>query len=616
MIFNKELTNSITDEANEGLIFIDNKGDIQLYNKRAKEIFGIIYDSGIGHKGGQIKEGDIVIIANNNLGQDDGELTPSDLSYIGINDGEIELGDAIAGIGVYKDDKIKPIYKVLKSYNDHKNLEINTEFLKNKIRITIDFNNKATKIQINGHMYEMEYIKAIGHMVILDRNTQDIKFYQGKGYTIRKESIHDIFLGNKFMEKGKGSKLVEVIGKNIFDIHGYIPEIKEFIKSAEEKDISFTDKFIEINGRPTSCTFIPINKSNKRVGALLKVEDLSEIRRVIKERDDALIKIETMQKKFIGEIDLSKIFPNIIGESSKITNIKRLAYKASKTNSTLLIFGESGTGKSLLAKEIHNVSDRKDNPFIAVNCGGIPESLLESELFGYEKGAFTGAKSEGKKGYFELADKGTIFLDEIGEISPAMQVKLLQVLQNKSFYKVGGAKKIHVDVRIIAATNKNLEKEVLKGNFREDLYYRINVFPIRIPPLRERKEDIYSLVYQLLPKVCYKAGTKIKRLSSEALNKLLTYSWPGNIRELENILERAINLTDGNTIMSRNIHIEFDEKNKDLLNLKEAIIEAEKNHIVKTLRITKGDKKKAMKLLGIKKTSFYDKLKKYGINTP
>lgn len=616
LIFNKEFTNSITDNVKEGLIFIDNNGSIQLYNKRAKEIFGIIYDSGLGHKEGHINEGDIVILADNSLGQDDGELTPSDLSYIGIEDGEIELGDSIIGIGTYKNDNIKPIYKTVKNSNNQDKIEIKTTFLKKKVNIIIDFKNKTTTIGVDGQVYQMEYIKAIGHMVILDRNTKEIKFYQAKGYTIRKESIHDIFLGRSFMEKGKDSKTVDVIGKNIFDVHGYIPEIKDFVKSAQGENISFIDKFIEINGRPTYCTLIPINESGIRVGALLKVEDLSEIRRLINERDNALIKIEKMQKKYIGEIDLSEIFPNIIGESSKMNDIKRLGYKASKTNSTLLIIGERGTGKSLLAREIHDISARKNNPFIKVNCGGIPEELLESELFGYDKGTTNETKIERKKGYFQLADKGTIFLDEVGELSPSMQIKLLHVLQNKSFYPVGGDEKINVDIRIITSTHKNLEKEVIEGNFREDLYYRINIFPIRIPPLRERKEDIYSLIYYLLPKVCYKAGTKSKRISSEAMNKLMTYSWPGNIRELENILERAVNLTDGNTIMSQNIHIDLLNKNRDNLSLKEAIINAEKKHIIKTLKITNGDKKAAMKLLRIKKTSFYDKVKKYGIDLP
>lgn len=612
----RKLITSFTDEVNEGLIFIDSKGKIQLYNKRAKEIFGIIYDQGVGHPKGFIKEGDIVIIADNDLGQDDGELTPTDLSYIGIKDKNIELGDAIIGVGVYKDNKINPIYKVSKEAINNETLTMNTEFLNNNIKIKIDFSNKEIIIEINDRVYSMEYMKAVGHMVIIDRNNSDIKFYQAKGYTIRKESIHDIFLGNEFMEKGKDSKLVDVIGKNIFEVHGYIPEIKDFLKSAKGEDISFEDRFIEINGRPTSCTLIPINLSSQRIGSLLKVEDISEIRRLIKERDEALIKIENMKKKFLGEVDLSDIFPSIIGESPKITNIKRLGYKASKTNSTLIIFGESGTGKSLLAKEIHNISGRKDNPFISVNCGSISESLLESELFGYEKGAFTGAKSEGKKGYFEIANGGSIFLDEIGEISKAMQVKLLQVLQNKSFYRVGGTKKVKVDVRIMSATNKNLEEEVIKGDFREDLYYRLNIFPIRIPPLRERKQDIFPLVYYLLPKVCKKAGLKVKRISSEALNKLLSYSWPGNVRELENILERAVNLTDGNTIMSKNIHIKFTRKNKDILSLKEAIQETEKRQIIKTLEIANGNKKKAMELLGIKKTSFYDKINKYSIDFP
>jgi transcriptional regulator with PAS, ATPase and Fis domain len=245
--------------------------------------------------------------------------------------------------------------------------------------------------------------------------------------------------------------------------------------------------------------------------------------------------------------------------------------------------------------------------------------LLESELFGYEGEAFTGAKVVGKVGLFELAQGGTIFLDEIGEISTFLQVKLLQVLQDRTFYKVGGNKSIKVDVRIIAATNKNLEKEILLGNFREDLYYRINVFPIWIPPLRDRKSDIYPLVRNTLPKICTRIGCEEKRISVEAISVLTDYNWPGNVRELENILERAINLTEGNIIMST--HLAISKSNDKEINkkgeikpLKDSICDVEKKAIEEAIIYSDGDKKLAMNLLKISKTSFYEKLKKYNLS--
>lgn len=325
-----------------------------------------------------------------------------------------------------------------------------------------------------------------------------------------------------------------------------------------------------------------------------------------------------MERRLREEESAKKLMPEIIGESREIIDVKRLAIKASKTNSTVLLLGESGTGKSLLARAIHNSSKNKNRPFIHVNCGSIPEALLESELFGYEGGAFTGARAAGKAGMFELAQGGTIFLDEIGEISLSLQVKLLQVLQDKTFFKIGGNRNIEVNVRIIVATNKNLEEEMLKGRFREDLYYRINVFPIWIPPLRERKGDIYPLVQNMLPFICSRLGCEIKRISGEALSVLTGYEWPGNIRELENILERAVNLAEGNTILSTHLTIDrimdyARPKMADIRPLKEVMDEAEKRAIAEAILISGGDKKAAMNALKIGKTSFYEKINKYGI---
>lgn len=605
-----------TDLASEGLIFIDKEGKIQLYNKRAKEIFGIIYNQGRGHREGRIEEGDIVIIADNYLGRDDGGLRVEDLEKVGIDDNSIELGDSIIAIGVYNRKYIKPVYRFQK--NNKKKLQMNTSFLDISIEATIDPVIKNINISINDESFEMEYINALGHMVILDGETKEVKFYQAKGYTIRKESVNDILKGKTYRAKGEDSEIIDVIGKDIFDIHGFIADIKDFNMVARGKDLSYKDKFIEINGRPTLCSLIPLDMNGKRVGAMLKVEDITELRRISRERDEALSRIVEMEKKLNQEENISKLFPNIIGESKKIKNVKNLLFKASKSNSTVLILGESGTGKSLIAKEIHNVNKGTDKPFINVNCASIPETLIESELFGYEAGAFTGAKYRGKKGYFEIAHGGTIFLDEIGEINSAMQVKLLQVIQNRSFFRVGGIKKIKVDLRIIAATNKNLEKEVIEGRFREDLFYRINVFPIWIPPLRERKEDIHYLVYSSLPKICKKVGTQNKNISGEALKKLNDYDWPGNVRELENVLERAVNLCEGNTIFSKHIPIGIKASKdyigrKKITTLKEAINKAEREVIIEALEESKGNKGDAMKLLGIGKTSFYEKLKKYNI---
>lgn len=237
----------------------------------------------------------------------------------------------------------------------------------------------------------------------------------------------------------------------------------------------------------------------------------------------------------------------IVGRSEKIREIYKTIEQVSSTATTILITGETGTGKELIAHAIHQGSPRRDNAYIKINCGAIAESLIESELFGYEKGAFTGAASA-KPGKFELADEGTIFLDEIGELPKDMQVKLLQVLQDQTFERVGGIRTIKVDVRIITATNRDLLKEIKEGNFREDLYYRLNVVPIKMPPLRERKEDIAPLAYYFLERFNTKLNKNIKGIDQRVLDCFKNYSWPGNVRELENLIERIILLTDGESI--------------------------------------------------------------------
>ncbi|KAB3535423.1 AAA domain-containing protein [Alkaliphilus pronyensis] len=618
MFIKDSYVKEFTDMMSEGFIFIDNLGKIQIYNNKAKEIFGIIYNQGIGHKAGVINKGDIVIVADNCLGKDDGGLTPNDLKVMGIDDRSIKHNDSIVGIGVFGEFNGKAKYKYHKPYEKKGILSISHEILNKTINVVIDYNNRVINITVDEQAFEMSYVNAIGHMVILDKDYGNVKFYQAKGYTTRGEEINNLLRGYSYRAKGRDVDTIDVIGRDIFEIHNNSPTIKEFYEAAKGKDISYREKFTEINGRPTICTLEVVNSGDKRVGAALKVEDISEIKRVIRERDEALLNLEEAEKKLKEEEALSEVFPEVIGDSKEIRNVKNLAYKASKSNSTVLILGESGTGKSLFAKAIHKASKYSHNPFIHVNCGSIPEALLESELFGYEGGAFTGAKISGKAGMFELADGGTIFLDEIGEISPVLQIKLLQVLQNKSFYRVGGNKKITVDLRIIVATNKNLEEEMVKGNFREDLYYRINVFPIWIPPLRDRKQDIHSLVYSMLPNICRRIGCQEKRISGEALSMLSNYQWPGNIRELENILERAVNLAEGNTILSTHLSIEpsitKERKIKEIKSLKDIIGEAEEKAIREVLLLSGGDKKSAIKLLKIGKTSFYEKMKKYHID--
>jgi len=306
-------------------------------------------------------------------------------------------------------------------------------------------------------------------------------------------------------------------------------------------------------------------------------------------------------------------FKNIIGKSKKIINTLETCTRAAEIDSNVCIYGESGTGKELIAKSLHLLSSRKDKPFVAVNCAAIPDGIFEAELFGFKKGAFTGAINN-KNGYFAQAHGGTIFLDEISEIPESMQAKLLRVLQEKQFYPLGGEKSINVDVRILAATNQNLEQKIKQGSFREDLFYRIHIIPINLPPLRDRKEDIPLLVDYFIKKISKEMNKDVQSVSSGALQKLLTYSWPGNIRELKNVLEYAIAMTD-NKIISDDLILQTKQiiENK-LQPFKEAKNKFEKEYISNLLLQTKGNITQVAKIAKKYRADIYDLLKKHEIN--
>lgn len=312
---------------------------------------------------------------------------------------------------------------------------------------------------------------------------------------------------------------------------------------------------------------------------------------------------------------------DIIGTSEKIMIAKKQALITARGNSTVLITGESGTGKEMFAKAIHYASSRSDQPFITVNCGAIPENLLESELFGYEKGAFTGASEKGKAGKFELADGGTIFLDEIGDMPLHLQVKILHVLQNMRFERVGGSKSIIVDVRVIAATNKNLEKLIDEGKFREDLYYRLSVIPLSIPPLRERREDIKMLMYHFLRKYNTFMNRKITGFSPAVEDLYLNHDWPGNVRELENAVEYGTNMAFGDTIDIDEVPARIMKKEEEIVKFKnldkplaEQIKLYEREIITRKLKQHNGVKDAVARELGLSRATLYRKLSELDIN--
>jgi two-component system response regulator PilR (NtrC family) len=331
-------------------------------------------------------------------------------------------------------------------------------------------------------------------------------------------------------------------------------------------------------------------------------------------KDDAL---------FIQGVRDAVSFGNLIGNSEEMLKVYSLIKKVADTRANVLVLGESGTGKELVAQAIHENSSRKDKPFVVINCGGIPEHLLESELFGYMKGAFTGAYSD-KPGLFEVAQGGTIFLDEIGELPSLLQVKLLRVIQEKAFRRVGGSKDITVDVRIIAATNQDLEKKVEDGSFREDLYYRLHVIPVQIPPLRERKEDIPILTRHFIERYAKEFGKEIKKISSYAMELLMGYRFPGNVRELENIIERSVALETSNIVLPENLVLSRNNQHgqrslldielpEEGINLNDEMAKIESALIKKALEMANGSKSKAAELLSVSLDSLRYRLEKLDI---
>ncbi|MDM5228790.1 sigma 54-interacting transcriptional regulator [Cytobacillus sp. NJ13] len=371
-----------------------------------------------------------------------------------------------------------------------------------------------------------------------------------------------------------------------------------------------------IRGNYMIANRIPILSDGEVIGAFGTVffRDTKEWMQMNSHVKSMLTKIQS----YIQEIDRSVKYSldDILGKSSQIQSLKEKVKMVAASDISVLIRGESGTGKELFAHSIHQLSNRSHQPFVKINCGAIPEQLLESELFGYEEGAFTGAKKGGKKGKFQLADGGTLFLDEIGDMPLNMQVKLLRALQEGEIESVGSTSTVKVDVRIIAATNRPLEKMMEEKRFREDLFYRINVVPFMVPPLRDRMEDLSFLIDSFINKITKKSGKRISSISDEVIEKFHQYSWPGNIRELENVIEASIHLTSSEMITIESLPDYMKESAVYPVgkkNLKDILEETEKRILTQSLSKYNNDRIEAAKALGISKSSMYEKLKKYGI---
>lgn len=420
-----------------------------------------------------------------------------------------------------------------------------------------------------------------------------------------------VFIEEKY-GSSRGIDTDAAIGKYVKDV---IPDSKLPIVVESGKPI-LGDVFYH-QGKPIICNRLPLVKDGALIGAMsFQVFEMPEMFiESIKELQSQIHYYKEKVKKYTG---VRYSLADIIGSSQATETMRTAILKSASSNATVLIQGETGTGKELVAHALHQESRRAHYPFVKLNCAAIPKELLESELFGYEEGAFTGARKSGKKGKFELAEKGTLFLDEVSQLSLSAQAKLLRVLQEKEIERIGGVSSIPIDVRIVAATNDDLDAMVKQNTFRADLYYRLNVIPIRVPQLRERRSDIPLLVEKFVEKFGDQAGLGEIKVLPEVIALLMKYDWPGNIRELEHAVERAINLCNSNTLET--CHFEWllpKLLGKNIAfkgqSIKDAKASTEKEVILAALQTTQGNKKKAAELLDIARPLLYQKMRRLGL---
>ncbi len=583
--YNQEILEKLTtilESARNAVVAINNEGIIEIFNNAAAKTVGIEKSKALGcpieeilpHTGllGVLKTGRVEIAK---------KLKIDDKLVISNRNPLIKNNKIIGAVGIFQDiSDLEAISQELQ-YSQNLNRELDT---------------------------------------IIEAISDGLYVTDGKGYTTRINSAY---------EKISGIKAEEVIGKHMKDLveEGYYSESVTLLVLKEKKAITITHEIR--TGIEVMITGTPVfNDEGNIVRVVTTVRDMKTLSRMRKE----LAETKKLSAKYYNELkklrEQQLEIDDVIIESPRMKEIIELTIRLGHFNSTVLITGESGVGKEIIAKIIHKASrsEEKKGSFIKVNCGAIPENLLESELFGYEKGAFTGAKKQGKPGLFELAENGTLLLDEVAELPLSLQVKLLRALQEREIYRVGGTYPIKINTRILAATNRDLEKQVKEGEFREDLFYRLNVVPVNVPPLKERKEEIIPMVQYYLEKYNNKFNTN-KKIALDLLSFFEKYDWPGNVRQLKNTIERLVVMVTEDIISIKHLPTDFfheiDETNKDKyfdnsiilshdFNIKKAVEDLEKKLLIKARKKVKTTRKMAS-ILGISQATVVRKLNKYNI---
>ncbi len=577
-------------------LLLNSEGQIEDIGKDFFSYFNLKLNTTFAYPPGKLEKGDFIIYLDSNIKK----IKPKEAEFIM----EGKIFDALGENNIilmceYKNQDTQTICKQDKQLFVAPNIIIDTYFGGNSINIKMN-ESQEIFIAINQQEIRLPFHQDDNQMIVF--NEKGIKYFK-KPEDRRIYNLEKI-LSEEYFE---AYSMPFNYGENQICIEEIF--LEEFIVALQTIEEGIPTEFV-IDKIPFFIEKSILEIHNNRFLLYLLYTQKNLLHELIDKSFSYKKLRETANKKSVNH--LSSAF-NLLGENPLVKEVEFLLNKAAATNVTILLTGESGTGKTFMARKIHENSKRYTEKFIHVNCAAIPYNLIESELFGYEEGSFTGAKKGGKKGYFELGESGTVFLDEITELPLSLQGKLLEVIQNKTFYRIGGFQKIKNNVRLIVASNRNLQELVVSKKFREDLFYRINVFPIELPPLRKRKDALFEIITAILPEICQRVELEPLIMSSIALEKMFRYDWPGNIRELENILEKAAILCDGKVINSEDIFLPISHENNSETRgtLKEQRENLEKQIIKEMLIEYNGEKTKIADRLGIGRTNLFEKIRKY-----
>lgn len=592
-----DILQNVMDSSSHAMFTMDRQGIVTHINQQAKERFGLFNHSIYSHPAGRLEPGDIVILGTSDMGADDGGLTPEDLAVLGIQDHRLHSGDVLAAVGVYRGPGVKPVYKHLRS-GEAAGLHLDVTF--QGVPISVHIGDREIAVEVREKVYSISYFVCIGQMVVLDHRTKQVKFWEEKGYSARKEGIGGLLRGNSFVAKGPDEEIC-VVGyhfREFFEGELFEEHLRQVLDGVSP---GFSDVAYEINGFALLASILPIRDGDQIVGTIVKFRNIEDIRTTIVERNTAIAAAERRYREssehgLPDEDDALRTF----GSSAAMRTARRRAYKLSQMDCNILITGEPGTGRTKLAQSIQQVQQR-GGPFIRADCSAVDPGELEERLFG---------RMDGAPGLFRAADGGTLLLDEVGGLPLNVQAKLLYAIQRDEITPVGASRPLRVDVRLLAVAGPELWEAVEAGRFRQDLYYRLSAFSVELPPLRECREDIYLVANQLMEQICQRYGMEQKTLSGEAFSKLINYDWPGNLRELENVLEGAAALSDSDIIYPEHIHLPTEPA---ALTLRQYLRQEERRFIQQVLTQCGGDRQKAMQQLDLSRSVFYQRLKEYGL---